>query len=497
MRFDYVIIGAGVAGLTAGAYLSGRGFSVAVLEKAPRPGPVLSGFVREGLRFDTGLHLTGGLADGEILHSYLKMLGVDQDLERVFLRPDAAEQIIFEGSDQPPLALPTGFPAFRAALSAHFPQETQAIDRYIADVRRAMDSSSFLNPKQEAPHGLPAETAFSDVSLNDTLNALTRDPRLRLVFFLRCSLHGTLPKETPFHNHALVDGSLRGSLGSFSGGGHAFVTALARKITANGGSIRTNCPAEEILRDNGVVCGVRAGGDLFATGRCIYTGHPALLPELVPPDAFRGVYGRRLRALPETVSCCMLFAVADLPCELEDKALYLCPGTDPEDLLSGDDPRRSLIFLSAAPRRKGEDRLALTAVMPCRLDRFAPFAKSRRGGRPGPYTEAKSALIAVMKQRILAALPSLQGRLRVVEGATPLTLADYAHNPRGGTYGVRQTVNELPLLPRTRLAGLFLAGQSVLLPGILGGMVSALLACGLSADWATLQKELRQWHGRV
>ncbi len=498
MRFDYVVIGAGVAGLTAGAYLAGRGFSVAVLEKNPVPGPTLSGFAREGLRFDTGLHLTGGLADGEILHTYLRMLGVDQDLERVFFRSDAAEQILLGGgaAHHAPLFLPTGFDAFREYLRARFPGETTGIDAYIDAVRRAVDSSEFLNPGRGA-RGVPPADQIAP--LGGILAKLTADPLLRLVFFLRASLHGALPHEAPFYNHALVDGTLRSSLGAFAAGGHALIKALARKITACGGQIRTGRGAAAILGENGKVRGVRdEGGEVLETGRCIYTGHPALLPGLVPPDAFRGVYVRRLLSLPETVSCAMLFAVVDAdaaPCGLENQAVYLCPSTDPSALLDGRDPERNLIFLSLSPGEK-DGRRALTAVMPCSAAPFAAFARSRRGQRPAAYAEAKSALIGTLKQRILDALPALRGRLRVLDGATPLTVAEYTHNPRGGTYGVRQTVNEMPLLPRTRLAGLFLAGQSVLLPGVLGSMVSALVACGMAADWATLHKELRQWHGR-
>ncbi len=522
MRFDYVIIGSGVAGLTAAAYLSGKGFSVAVLEKGPRPGPTLAGFVREGLRFDTGLHLTGGLGHGEILRSYLKMLGVDKDLEPVFLRQDAAEQILFshDAAHIPPLSLPTGFAAFGAALRERFSQQTGAVDGYIAALRQALDASAFLNPHQDAPDFMHGDVAFSDTSLNAVLDGLTADPLLRMVFFLRCSLHGARPEEALFHNHALVDGSLRETLGTFKGGGYALIKALVRKIKANGGALRMNCPAQEIVCENGELRGVRTPEGLFETTRCIYTGHPALLPGLVPQDAFRAVYKKRLLNLPETMSCCMLFAVVDPAardggesgekgrafsggpegpegpvCE-DDTTFYLCSSTDPDVLFNGDDPERNLIFVSLAPGKGGKQ--ALTAIAPCSFERFAPFAGAAPGcpnnPRPAAYHQAKSALIEIMKQRILVALPSLKVRLRVVDGATPLTLAEYTHNPRGGTYGVRQTVDNLPLLPRTRLAGLFLAGQSVLLPGVLGSMVSALVACGLSTDWAALQKELRQWH---
>jgi all-trans-retinol 13,14-reductase len=50
---------------------------------------------------------------------------------------------------------------------------------------------------------------------------------------------------------------------------------------------------------------------------------------------------------------------------------------------------------------------------------------------------------------------------------------------------------EIPLLPVTRIAGLFLAGQNILLPGVLGGIVSAALAVGFALGHDNALKEFR------
>ena len=55
-KYDVIIIGAGVSGLTSAALLSKAGLSVCVLEKAQHPGGYLQGFTRRGYRFDTALH---------------------------------------------------------------------------------------------------------------------------------------------------------------------------------------------------------------------------------------------------------------------------------------------------------------------------------------------------------------------------------------------------------------------------------------------------------
>ena len=55
-QYDVVVIGAGIAGMTAGALLSKAGLSVCVLEKEPHAGGYLAGFRRKDLRFDSAIH---------------------------------------------------------------------------------------------------------------------------------------------------------------------------------------------------------------------------------------------------------------------------------------------------------------------------------------------------------------------------------------------------------------------------------------------------------
>ncbi|MFT4644170.1 MAG: phytoene dehydrogenase-like protein, partial [Planctomycetota bacterium] len=55
-KYDVVIIGAGVSGLTSAALLSKAGLSVCVLDKAQHAGGYLQGFTRKGFRFDSALH---------------------------------------------------------------------------------------------------------------------------------------------------------------------------------------------------------------------------------------------------------------------------------------------------------------------------------------------------------------------------------------------------------------------------------------------------------
>ena len=53
--FDVVIIGSGIGGLTAGAYLAKHGVRVLICEQNRRPGGYFASFKRKGYTFDAGI----------------------------------------------------------------------------------------------------------------------------------------------------------------------------------------------------------------------------------------------------------------------------------------------------------------------------------------------------------------------------------------------------------------------------------------------------------
>jgi len=72
-----IVIGAGIGGLTAGALLAHRGYSVLILDQALVPGGCASTFKRSGFTFDVGATQVAGLEPGGIHHRIFSELGID------------------------------------------------------------------------------------------------------------------------------------------------------------------------------------------------------------------------------------------------------------------------------------------------------------------------------------------------------------------------------------------------------------------------------------
>ena len=102
-----------------------------------------------------------------------------------------------------------------------------------------------------------------------------------------------------------------------------------------------------------------------------------------------------------------------------------------------------------------------------------------------------------MSERVMAHIeascPEFQGIITSVECATPLTLRNFTNSPYGSLYGVKHKIEQYNPIPVTRVKGLFLAGQSISAPGILGAMVSGFLACGNIFGHEKLREELKEW----
>ncbi len=72
-----IVVGAGIGGLTAGALLAHRGYSVLILDQALVPGGCASTFKRKGFTFDVGATQVAGLEVGGIHHRIFSELAQD------------------------------------------------------------------------------------------------------------------------------------------------------------------------------------------------------------------------------------------------------------------------------------------------------------------------------------------------------------------------------------------------------------------------------------
>ncbi|MFW5488893.1 MAG: phytoene desaturase family protein [Desulfovibrio sp.] len=489
MKYDFVIIGAGVSGMTSALLLAKHEHRVALVEQFRHPAPTLRGFFRQGVYFDTGLHYTGSFAPGEILDVYFRYLGMT-GIERESYNPDGFDRLLFLNNGQE-FNLPIGYSRMEAYLGELFPQERKNIQTYLNAVRDDFDTSPFLNLSRSLSFDNLTDIP-SNTTLAAYLDSLTDNAMLKSVLSMHCMLYGVPPEETPFTNHAKIVGSYFQSVHGINGGGLSVVRSFEKALKDADVSLFCGSGVKHILlATDGSTRGVELeNGQIFEAPKVLCTTHPEVLLDLVPEGAFRPAYRRRIRSLRDTPSAYMLFGIADGPIDsIENRNLYVCPATDVSSFFRPDRHPEQGPFYVASTASAKDNRRGVVAIAPGFAKDAAQWLDSRTGHRPESYSEYKETNLSAVRKALVEAVPEL-GQVRFVDGATPLTLRDYMQTPTGSLYGSGHSINQFNPVPGTRIPGLLLAGQSVVAPGVLGAVVSAFLTCGYIIGHERIREEL-------
>lgn len=461
-----VIVGAGVTGLALSILLARFGHTSTVVEKHSRTAPLLRGFARKGLHFDTGFHLAGGLQPGGALHTWLHVLGIMTQLQPVPLRPDSALLFRFPDGDQ--RVLPCGFEAVRRMTAQDFPGHEQAVAALLQDMNAVAQASPYMS--DSASPALLAESCAESASLSRKLADLP--PKLATMLSSYTLLYGVPPESTTWKQFSVVAAPFLQGSHTLHGGGKSLALALENKARALGvdvqcgqGVMRLDIAADRTVQGLCLDNGTRLACDV-----CVFTGHPGQLPSLIDPGTFRPAYLCRIAELEETLSPLLLFGQTRSDF-LDRRALYLPGGLTPDALFAAADLEERTAYVVCGETNTGahaDGRRPLMAVTTC-----PPLPES-----PDDYAIAKAQLTERFAASIRSRCPEL-GDLVVLDAATPKTMRRWIHGGSGSLYGVCHGSQSGELQPATRVRGLLLAGQNILLPGVLGCIISAAVAAGL------------------
>ncbi len=495
MKYDFVVIGAGVSGLSTAIILAQNGYHVALVEKAKKPAPLIRGFTRKGVYFDSGFHYTGSLGDGEILDALFQYLGLSDRLEKVPFDPDGFDLIRCqeEGFE---LRFPYGYERIRERLLEAFPLESSAINEYLQTVKDTFNSFPYLNLNPDfldsgAPKGLHGP------SLKDFLDRLTTNAALKWVLSVHCLLHGVPPEEVPLAFHACIAGSYYESVHGIKGGGRSLTKAYESQLEKLDVDVYCGQGVSEIIfSPDTSPAGIRLqdGKTLNCRG-CISTVHPIELLNLVPTSAFRPAFRKRLFQLEETISAYILYiASRAVPEMLIRNNLVMTSDWNLTGLWENNPLNsRPLYVCGSLPEDSKVTKSGLIGIVPASRNDTEPWSQSISGKRPLEYYQFKEKIAFKLRQHMERSIPELAGNIEHAECATSLTLRDFTHNPFGSMYGVKHKIGQYNPLPLTKAKNLYLAGQAIVAPGIMGAIISAFLVCGFIIGHKQLLKQIQKY----
>lgn len=511
-----VVVGSGIAGLTAALYLLRAGHGVRVFEQAPEAGGVTGSLKRDGYTWDLGQLLLEGLAPGEQVGEILAELGITDRIglvrdQRAYVFPDF--RLSKPDDDAGPFWR-------KRQLKTLFPDESDGIERYYRFYRRVMEVTTLARRAERSRR--PAsdlEKAHMAARLlpllrgrhwtaDRWLQRFFRSKRLQAVFTSILADFVVRPSEFPglgvpavnpepaFDRELPLQLSRWGHQPSYHyirGGVGALAAVLRDEILTAGGEIRTSKAIRRIRvqqgRARGVECqdGERADADIVL----VSGGARESLVGLTGREHFDAGFLARADALPLMESVFMVHLGVDFdPAAHQREATTYYYGT--YDIERGvDEIQRGRYhegrdgFVLYVPSRhspemapRGHHAVTLYTVAPNVLD-------------AGTWNDRREELADVLLQHAERFVPGLREHTRTRIVLTPDDFQRRTHLTHHAFGGARPVIGTSGLPHVTPVRGLYFIGsQSESGAGVNNVMHGA---------WRTIRhirRERRAWRRR-
>jgi len=148
MTYDAIIVGGGIAGLTAAAYLSKAGKSVLLCEQQEKFGGLVNTFERDGFTYDGGVR---ALEDSGVLFPMLRQLGISLDFVPNTISVGIEDKVVKIESD-------SSVEEYKSLLDHFYPEQRTEIELIMKEIRKIMhymevqygiDNPIFLDMKKD------------------------------------------------------------------------------------------------------------------------------------------------------------------------------------------------------------------------------------------------------------------------------------------------------------------------------------------------------------
>ena len=410
----------------------------------------------------------GGLGEGQRLNKIFSQLGL-MKLPWQRLDPDGFDQVTIGAQT---FAYAEGYEHFVDTLAAHFPKQREALRQYTEALQKA-DDVEFGSNDAYRLFGVSAyqylTQTFSDPLLVNVLSGTALKMELR-----RESL--------PFFTFAHGNSSFIQSSWRLKGDGNLLVNALVGDIRAHGGEILCRSEVEELIEKEGRIVAARcSNGEVYEGDTFISDIYPSQVFAMIKESqALRKLFRRRMSSMENTFgifTASLVLKPGTLRYFNHNKWVYRQPNVwtfyDEPGTVGG-------VMICCRVPESGDytTQVDLLTPMPRRL--FEQWTDTRVGHRGADYEAMKRQKADECIALAETVIPGLRDMMVNHYTSTPLTYRDYTLTPDGSAYGVRRDCRNLVitmLSPRTPISNLLLTGQNLMLHGLEGVSMTALLTC--------------------
>jgi phytoene dehydrogenase-like protein len=443
-QYDVIVIGSGLAGLTAANTLAKAGYGVLLLEQHYQLGGMATWFKRRGGHiFDISLH---GFP-----------IGMIKSCRRYWTQEiaDSIVQLKNIRFDNPMFSLTTTFDRedFTQLLTQRFGVSAEQVTAFF-DAVRAMN---FYDDQGETV-GQLFQRFFPG-----------REDVIRLLMEPITYANGSTLEDPAISYGIVFSNFMSKGVFTFQGGTDRLIGLMKDEMAKNGVDVRIRSNVEKVELGRGRVRGVTVNGRFIGARSVISNSNLKLtIFRLVGDEHFRGRFLDDARAVRLNNSSCQVY-MALRPGEMIEESCgdLLFSSTAPlfrtEALLSRDITSRTYSFYY--PRtRPGSDRCLIVSSTNANYHDWATLSEE-------DYQASKRDLIEATLDAVAKYVPDIRQKLDWVEASTPRTFEHFTRHMHGASFGTKFEGLAVSRALPEQIAGLWHAGSvGIIMSGWLGAM---------------------------
>lgn len=441
-RYDAIVIGSGLGGLTTANRLAYCGHKILLLEYHHQLGGLATWFKRKGHIFDVSLH---GFPYGMV--KTCKRYWTKEIMQSIV----QLKNIVF---DNPQFTLKTTFDKldFTRLLNEKFKIELSTINNFFETVA----GMNFYD-----------DQAMTTRELFEKFFPGRTDVHRLLMEPITYANGSTL--EDPAITYGIVFSNfMNKGVFTFEGGTDKLISMMEKELERQGVTICTKAKVEKIIVENGKVRGVIANGKTISADAVISnSGITNTIDNLTDSSAFSDEFLEKAGKIRVNNSSCQVYFGIKKEEKLDDIGDLLFTSTA-EEFSSGellDKETKSKTFSIYYPKtRPGHDRYTIVASMNSRYSDWQDMNET-------VYNQEKENLIQRTITDLKRYVPRIESMTDWVEAATPKTFNHYTLHTNGTSFGTKFEGLDVSRSIFKEVGGLFHVGSvGIIMSGWLGAI---------------------------
>ena len=466
MGKNVIVVGAGIAGLSAGVYAQKCGFNVTILEGHNIAGGIVTSWKRGGYLFEGGLHWLAGSSEKQQLYKLWRHIGaLDDSVEVSYSEPFI--EYDYQGT---PIRLYRDVNATERHLIELSPADTKEIRRLCKYIRKmknlTMPLTDIKGVKVTEKSHLPISLLFAAISggsLMKKYGHISRDEYAKRFTHegIREMVQALPGGDQGIPIFFLTMGALaRGDGGFPKGGSLPFVERIVKKYTSLGGRICYKTRVERIIVENGKAVGVIANGEKIHADAVIIATDTMDVDKLFDISLNSSWLNKMKKETePTTVTFISLGINADLRHYPERPLVKLR-----SPITISNQTYKSILISNYAkdPHYSPDGKSTITLQLPG--DTYDFWEKAKEDDR---YDEEKRKVADAVIAELEKIMPEISDKIEVCDVATPLTYNRYCGSWKGSWMSAIKPNMDIKPYPAIidGLNGVYFAGQRMMPPG--------------------------------